>query len=214
MGARDLRRHPQRILRPDRMQPGGRQLRRPDGGQARFHGARRARTPRRDHRRKGRRDGRRRPRQDRRRAPRPRHVPEILERRGSDAPEVHRRLAGYRRPGLQGRRRISVVPGTRRRRHHVGRLSHRTRRDRGLPGQAPGGVDGGRRRCSRQTAHRGRQGVHRVAARRGRRRGPGKRYPRLRQDPAVTSRIPAPDRIRRNPSHDGDRKNPAPRSEK
>ena len=67
--------------------------------------------------------------------------------------------------GVRRRRRLFHLRRPRRRRHHLGGLSHRAGRDRGLPDQAPGG--GARRggRQARSGAHRDRQGVHRAESR-------------------------------------------------
>src|SRR3546814_9353459 len=67
--------------------------------------------------------------------------------------QVPRRLADDRRPGQLGRRGLSSLPRTRRRRHHFRRLPHRPRRDRGLPAEASRrGHGGGGRRSEEHTS--------------------------------------------------------------
>ena len=94
--------HAQRILRPDRVQPGGRQLRPNHGGQARIHGPSGARPHRRDHRRRRRgvTGGDR--RQDRRPSARSGDDARVLASTRGDPGQVHRRLAGDGRSGSQG----------------------------------------------------------------------------------------------------------------
>ena len=86
------------------------------------------------------------------------------------ARKIHRRLDDHRRSGRDRRRRLFHLRRPRRRRHHLGGLSHRAGRDRGLPDQASGG--GARRgdRQARSGPHRDRQGVHRAEIRQQARR--------------------------------------------
>ena len=83
----------------------------------------------------------------------------------SDAKQISRRLVDHRRHRGRRRRRLAAVPGARRRHHHFGGLSHRSRRDRGLPDPPPGGADGRGHRQARPGAHRDRQGLCRAQAR-------------------------------------------------
>ncbi len=69
------------------------------------------------------------------------------------------------RSGEHGRRRLRLVPGAQRRRHHQRRLPDRAGRDRGLPAPPPGGRDGRRRRHPGPRSDRDRQGVRRARTR-------------------------------------------------
>ena len=147
VGQAGVRPHHQRVLRPDRMQHDRLVLRAGDAGAARHHGPRRPRPSPRDR-------GRRRrgvpPDGDagqHRGAPaRPGDVPGILAQPGGDGGQVRRRLAADRRHRRDGCRRLDQVRRPRRRRHHLGRLSHRAGRDRGLPAGPSGGAPRRRRR--------------------------------------------------------------------
>ncbi len=77
---------------------------------------------------------------------RPGDVPGLLAGRGRDSEKIRRRLDDHRRPGSCRRGRLFPFLRPRRRRHHLGRLSHRSRRDRGLPVRPPGRRAGRRRR--------------------------------------------------------------------
>ena len=113
----------------------------------------------------------RRARRDRRPAPGPGDVPRLLEPARRRRREVHRRLAADGRPGRHGRRRLRLVPGPQRRRHHQRRLPDRAGRDRGLPAPPPGRRDGRGRRRPGSGSDGDRQGLRR-AYRRGRCRRP------------------------------------------
>ena len=108
MGQVGARRRDQRVLRPDRMQPGGRLLRLDRRGAARRHRQGHPRPHRGgDRRATARRAEAGRDRPDRGQAAGPGDVPGILGPAGGDAREIHRRLDDHRRPGRRGRARAT-----------------------------------------------------------------------------------------------------------
>ncbi len=138
VGPRHVRPRALRVLRPDRGQPCGRQLAGPLPGARGLHGPRHSGPHRRGGGRPGQRAARRRARYRRRAPARPRHVPRVLEKPRGNGGEVPGRLVPARRRGGEGRRRLLLVPGPRRRHHQLGRLPHRSRRGGGMPHEARG----------------------------------------------------------------------------
>ena len=147
MGARGARPDHQRILRPDRMQSRPLVMR---GDRHRQAGAIGKPVP--GHRVAIIRDGRHavragRTRPDRRAPARPGDVPRILEQ--CPTRRAAKFIGDWMTTGDQGerrRRRLCPLRRPRRRRHHLGRLPHRSGRDRGLPDPPSG--RGARRRAS------------------------------------------------------------------
>ena len=114
------------------------------------------------------------------------------------------RLDDHGRPGHRRCGGLRAIRRTRRRCDHLGRLSHRSDRDRGLPDPASRRRARRGRRQARSRAHRDRQGVRRAevrpcAVRRARRRDPG-----LREDAALRARISARGRLHRADADDDD----------
>ena len=110
----------------------------------------------------GDRAARRRGRQHRGRAPTGaarRALPGVLRRPARPTPVVPRRLVLHGRQGVARRRRLPVVRGPRRRRHHVVGVPHRSVRGGVGAGRAPGRRRGGGRRQGRPRAHADRHGV-------------------------------------------------------
>ena len=159
MGQVGARRHHQRVLRPDRVQPGARLLR-GDRSVARRRDRQAGAGPHGGGDPAGRLGMRgRRARPDRDQAARPGDVPGILGQARRHARQVHRRLDDHGRPGHGGRGRLCAIRRPRRRCDHLGRLSHRPDRDRGLPDPA-----------SRGRARRGRRQARSACAPRSSRR--------------------------------------------
>ena len=102
---------------------------------------------------------------------RSRVLPRVLRQSGRHREEIHRRLVPHRRSRQARRRRLSLVPGTRRRHVQGGRLPDRPVGDRELPRPASGGRQRRRGPLARRNARQRRQGVHR-ARRRATRRAP------------------------------------------
>ena len=99
----------------------------------------------------------------------------VLAQPGGDGGEVPRQLAAHRRPGPPGRGRLRLVRVPQGRRHQLGRLPDRPRRDRAEPRRARGRRDGRGRRRAGRAARAGPQGVRRAAPRRHRVRGARRR---------------------------------------
>ena len=160
LGPRGARAHHQRVLRPDRVQSRALVLRGDRRRQARRH--RQAGSG--PH-------GRHHPRRTAPRcepgelgqiavaAARPGDVPRPT---GTSPAATEAKFVGdWMTTGDQGdprRGRLCPLRRARRRRHHLGRLPHRPRRDRGLPDPPPGGGARRRGRQARSGAHGDRQG--------------------------------------------------------
>ena len=158
LGARGARRHDQRDVRADRDELHRRQFAGALAGQAGIDGPPVSGAPDRGDRRRrprGRRGRDRRSRGPSHRAGRragPGLLPGIFQESRRHREEIHRRLVPHRRSRAARRRRLSLVPGPRRRHVQGGRIPDRPVGDRELPRPAPGG--GQRRRRARRRTKR------------------------------------------------------------
>ena len=208
LGPRDLRAGAGGILRPDRGQPGDRQLAEAVPGAAGVDGPRHPRPCGRGGRRRGQRAAGGQAGRRRRAQAGPRDVPRILEAAGGNRGEIPRRLVPAGRRRRQGRGRLFLVPGSRRRHHQLGRLSHRPRRGGGMPRQASGRGARRRDRLARPGAGRGGGSLHRAGARVCADARLAARDPPFVQAAAGGARVPAQDPLPRRDADDGHRQDP------